>query len=96
MNWKPEFKKSTRPEKKYMVTTPKGKLIHFGGIKPNRQPHSQFRDSTGLGLFSKYDHNNPKRRQLYRIRHRAIKTKDGTPAYKDKEQPAYYSWFYLW
>lgn len=91
MNWKPEFKKSTRPEKKYMVTTPKGKLIHFGS-----RFHEHYRDTTPLKLYKNLDHNNPKRRRLYRLRHMAIKTKDGTPAYKNKEQPAYYSLNYLW
>jgi hypothetical protein len=86
-----DFKKSTRKDKKYMVRTPKGKLIHFGQIG-----FEQFKDSTGLGLYSHLDHGDKNRRRLYRLRHRAIKTKDGKPAYKDKESSSYYSWNYLW
>jgi hypothetical protein len=90
-NWKPEFKKSTKDFKKYMVVTPKGRTVHFGDKR-----YQHYRDTTGKGLYSHLDHNNPKRRQLYRIRHRAIKTKEGRPAYKDKEQSSYYSYNYLW
>lgn len=89
-----EFKKSTRKNKKYMVRTPKGKLIHFGNLTPPANEH--FKDSTPLKLYSHLDHNDKKRRQAYRKRHMAIKLKDGTPAYKSKEQPAYYSLNYLW
>ena len=90
-----EFKKSTRSDKKYMVKTPSGKWIHFGAVV-NGKPMEQFKDSTGLGIYSKYDHGDKKRRDAYRARHKAIKLKDGTPAYKNKEQAAYYSWKYLW
>ena len=91
----PEIMKSTRKDKKYMVRTPKGKLIHFGAIV-NGKPMEHYKDSTGLGLYSKYDHGDKKRRDKYRARHSKIFLKDGSPAYKDKEQSAYYSWVYLW
>lgn len=91
----PEFMKSTRKDKKYMVRTPNGKLVHFGAIV-NGKPMEHYKDSTGLGLYSKYDHGDPKRRANYRNRHKAIKLKDGTPAYKNKESSSYYSFTYLW
>ena len=87
----PTFMRSTLKHKKYMVRTPQGKLIHFGDKR-----FSQYRDSTGLGLYSHLDHNDPKRRAKYRKRHKAIKTADGRPAYLDKEQAAYYAYNYLW
>ena len=90
-----DIQKSTRVNKKYMVRTPKGKLIHFGAIV-NGKPMGQFKDSTGLGLYSKYDHLDKKRRASYRARHKAIKLNDGSPAYKNKEQAAYYAWHLLW
>ena len=91
----PEFKKSTRKGKKYMVKVPSGKWIHFGAIV-NMIPMEQFKDSTGLGLYSKYDHGDKKRRASYRARHKAIKLKDGTLAYKNKNSASYWSMKYLW
>lgn len=90
----PEFKKSTRKDKKYMVKVG-DKWIHFGAVV-NMVPMQQFKDSTGLGLYSKYDHGDKKRRDAYRARHKAIKLKDGTLAYKNKNSASYWSWRYLW
>jgi hypothetical protein len=87
----PEFSKSNIEGKKYSVITPSGKKIHFGSSN-----YKHFKDVTGVGAWSHLDHNDEKRRSLYKKRHSAIETKDGNPAYKDKEQPAYYSWNYLW
>ena len=88
------FLKSSKANKKYMVSVD-GKVVHFGAIKDG-VPMSQYRDSTGLGLYSKYDHNDKERRDRYRARHRAIKLKDGTPAYKKKYSPAWFSYNFLW
>lgn len=90
----PAFSKSTRANKKYMVMY-NGKKIHFGAIV-NGKPMEQFKDSTGLGLYSKYDNGDKKRRASYRARHKAIKLKDGTLAYKNKNSPSYWSMKYLW
>ena len=90
----PTFSKSTRATKKYMVVY-NGKKIHFGAIV-NMIPMEQFKDSTGLGLYSKYDHGDKKRRASYRARHKAIKLKDGTLAYKNKNSASYWSMKYLW
>ncbi len=87
----PEFKRSTRKNKKYMVRSPKGKLIHFGDTR-----YQHYEDRTPLKLYANLNHKDPKRRQAYRKRHEAIKLKDGTPAYKNKEQSSYYSYYYLW
>ena len=87
----PEFKRSTRQNKKYMVRTPKGKLIHFGDTR-----YQHFKDKTPLKLYSNLDHGDKKRRDAYRKRHEKILLKDGTPAYKNKEQSAYYSYYFLW
>lgn len=51
---------------------------------------------SGLKLYSHLDHNDKKRREAYRARHEKVKTKDGTPAYKDKEHAAYYAYNFLW
>ena len=86
-----QFRKSKTKFKKYDALTPKGRWIPFGDKR-----YFQYRDATPLKLYKHLDHNDPARRKRFRDRHREIKTKDGTPAYLDKEQPAYYSWHYLW
>ena len=56
------------------------KWIHFGSDK-----HEDY-----------LMHNDNKRRENYKKRHKAIKLKDGTPAYKNKMQPAYWSMRFAW
>jgi len=90
----PEFKKSTRKDKKYMVKVG-NKWIHFGAIV-NGKPMEQFKDSTGLGLYSKYDHGDKERRKRYLARAKGIKDKQGNLTWKDKESSNYYSIKYLW
>lgn len=87
----PKFEKSNLKGKKYSVITPSGKKIHFGSSL-----YHHYKDTTGLGLWSHKDHNDKERREKYRARHSAIKTQEGNLAYTDKEQPAYYSWNFLW
>jgi hypothetical protein len=57
-----------------------GKTIHFG--------HRKFSDYT--------HHNDDKRRANYRARHQVILKKDGKPAYLDKNQASYWSYWLLW
>jgi len=89
--WQPIFHRSNRKGKKYSVYTPSGKLVSFGSLG-----HDHYKDSTGLNLYSHLDHNDPERRRLYRARHSKILLKDGTPAYLSKEQPAFFSYHFLW
>tara|TARA_R110002167_G_scaffold310673_1_gene515591 strand:- start:22 stop:300 length:279 start_codon:yes stop_codon:yes gene_type:complete len=69
------LRKSTRKNKKYMIdlidhkTGKKKKTIHFGAIKKDGTPYSQFKDTTPLKLYSKYDTNDKERRKLYYKRH---------------------------
>ena len=88
---KPKFTKSNQSGKKYSVITPSGKKIHFGAVG-----YSHYKDTTGLGVYSHLNHLDKKRREKYRKRHEKIKTKSGKLAYKDKEQPSYYAYHYLW
>tara|TARA_R110000782_G_scaffold233899_1_gene320061 strand:- start:348 stop:623 length:276 start_codon:yes stop_codon:yes gene_type:complete len=68
------LRKSTRKNKKYMIdlidhkTKKKIRTIHFGAIKKDGTPYSQFKDKA-LGLYSKYDTNDKARRKLYYKRH---------------------------
>ena len=69
------LRKSTRKSKKYMIdlvdhkTGKKIKVIHFGAIRPNGIPYEQFKDATGLGLYSKYNTLDKKQRARYYKRH---------------------------
>ncbi len=87
----PEFKKSTRKGKKYMVKTPSGKWIHFGSSSME-----QYRDSTGLGLYSHLNHNDKDRRKRYLARAKGIKNKQGKLTWNDPESANYYSVRFLW
>lgn len=87
----PVFQKSKVKNKKYSVKSPSGRTINFGDTR-----YQHYKDATGLGLYSHLDHKDPERRKKYRERHSKILLKDGTPAYKNKEQAAYYSYYFLW
>ncbi len=54
---------SDRQDKKY-VAIKDGTKVHFGHPK-----YQQWKDSTGLGLYSHLDHNDPKRRANFISRH---------------------------
>ena len=88
---KPEFKKSNRKGKKYMVKTPSGKWIHFGA-----SGMEQFKDSTGLGLYSHLNHIDKERRRRYLARAKGIKNKQGKLTWDNPESANYYSVKYLW
>lgn len=88
------FKKSKKKGKKYdaiLLNKKTGMLVSvpFGGIKKNGIPYEQYKDTTGNGLYSKYDHNDKKRRKRYRQRHMTYLK----PGYFS---PGYFSWKYLW
>lgn len=85
-----KFFKSDRKGKKYMVVYD-GKKIHFGDS--NMQ---QYKDSTGLGLYSHLDHNDNERRRLYRTRASKITNKEGKLTYNNPSSSNYYSYWYLW
>lgn len=85
-----QFKKSTHKDKKYMVLY-NGKWIHFGDI--NMQ---QYKDSTGLGLYSSLNHNDEKRRKSYLARAKGIKDGYGNLTYDNPNSANYYSIRYLW
>ena len=86
-----DFKKSTRDGKKYMVMTPSKKWIHFGDIKSE-----QYRDTTGLGLYTHLNHNDKKRQASYLARAKGIKNKKGDLTWKDKNSANYFSVKFLW
>ena len=76
-----KFQKSKTANKKYDAIlqnkkTNKLKKIPFGAYQKNGKPYEQYQDTTGLGLFSNYDHKDKERRLNYRKRHR-VYIKDG-------------------
>lgn len=77
-----DIKVSSRKGKRFMITRPDGKLIHFG-LYP----------FTGEGAY--IDHGDDKIRKNWRARHKKI-LKDGKPAYKNPDSPEFYSWNLLW
>lgn len=85
------FKKSNRKGKKYSVITPSGKTVHFGNSN-----HEQYKDSTGLRLYSHLDHCDEARRDRYLARAKGIKNKKGELTWTDPETANFYSVKYLW
>lgn len=64
------FRKSTNRYKKYDAILSDGRIIPFGSIKRSGEPYAQYHDSTGLNLYSDYDHKDKKRRYAYFKRHK--------------------------
>jgi hypothetical protein len=88
-----EFVKSPIQTKKYraiLQNKKTGRLvkIDFGGVKKDGTPYTQYKDTTGLGLYSDYDHLDKKRRARYRKRHKVNSIKPFSANY--------FSWFFLW
>jgi hypothetical protein len=83
------FRVSHRKDKKYDALLADGRVIHFGGVKRDGKPYDQFKDSTPLKAFSKYDHNDKTRRERFYKRHGPL----------DESNPYTADWFskkYLW
>ena len=84
-----KFEKSDRKNKKYngiLQNKLNGKIVK---IPFGHSFYEQFKDSTGLGLYSNKDHGDLKRRQLYRQRH----AKDIRKGYYS---PGFMSYYFLW
>jgi len=80
---------------KYTAILKDGRRVNFG-----HRDYQHYKDSVpkrlGGKLWSHNDHNDKERRQRYRRRHEAIKTKSGKPAYKVKYSPSWFSYHFLW
>jgi hypothetical protein len=82
------FRKSKTKNKKYEAMlenkkTEKIKFIPFGDKR-----YEQYQDKTGLDVYSHKNHNDKKRRELYRKRH------EGED--KNKFSSGYFAMKYLW
>ena len=88
--------KSTNKNKKMMVLTPKGKIIHFGQIgyedftqhKDKKRQQSYCARSAGI--------KDKQRRENYCKRSAGIKDKQGNLTKNNKESANYYSRKFLW
>lgn len=85
------FEKSTRRNKKYAGILSNGKKVHFGDSR-----FGQYRDRTGLGLYSSKDTMDPDKREAYKSRHSRILNEFGIPFAEIKFTPAWFSMNYLW
>jgi hypothetical protein len=80
------FEKSRNKYKKYDAILYKNnryKRVPFGASS-----YQQYKDTTGLGLYTKLNHNDKERRRLYRLRHAGEQ--------KNLYSSGYFSWYYLW
>jgi hypothetical protein len=80
---------------KYTAIMKDGSKVSFG-----HKDYQQYKDSVpksmGGGLWTGKNHNDKKRRDSYRKRHRGVLNKLGKPAYKVKYSPSWFSYYYLW
>lgn len=85
-----KFERSHLKDKKYNavlkhIDTGRIKKIPFGA-----RGYAQYKDSTGLKLYSSQDHLDEERRQRYRARHK------GEGNETRKYSAGYFSWHFLW
>ena len=89
------FEKSHLANKKYnailMSRADREKKVRvpFGAIRPDGEPYEQYKDLTGLNLYSDWDHNDRERRKRFVQRHkRNLKY--------NTYSPTYFAIHYLW
>ena len=83
------FEKSIHRHKKYDAILRNKKSGRRVRVPFGDASYAQYKDSTGLGLYTKLNHNDLKRRARYRQRH-INDVKSGFYS------PGYMSWYYLW
>lgn len=82
---------STKPNKKYQVSTPSGKVVHFGTAG---RPH--YKDRTPDGAFTHLNDFDETKRQKQLAKFTSERREDGLPLCMDKEHPWYYEVNFLW
>ena len=83
------FRKSIRRGKKYdakLKNKKTGRVTHMPFGASNYQ---QYKDTTGLGIYTSKNHLDEKRRRAYRARHKGFLR-------KGYYSPSYFSYFFLW
>ena len=83
-----KFEKSKIKKKKYDTILQNNVNGNFRRVPFGQIGYQQYKDATGLKLYSNLNHLDKERRRLYRLRH------DGEA--KNKFSSGYWSWKYLW
>ena len=86
----PEFMKSTRKNKKYMVKVDND-WVHFGDTR-----YEHFFDKVPLKLYSHLNHGDKERKKRYLARAKGIRDKQGKLTANDPKSPNYWSIRWLW
>jgi hypothetical protein len=85
-----KFEVSKNPKAKYDALVLNKKTNKIKRVSFGARAYQHYQDKTGVGAFSHLNHNDEKRRKLYRARH-------GANGYqKIKFSPAYFSYNFLW
>ena len=82
------FEKSHLKTKKYNAVLENRKTKREVRVPFGASSYEQYKDSTGLGLYSSKNHNDKKRRASYRSRHKNDNLNDYSPGF--------FSWNFLW
>ena len=86
---------SSRKNKKYSATIKskagRTRTVHFG-----HPDYQQYRDVTGLGLYSRCNHGDRERRSRYFARHEGVRKKNGSLAIDDPTSASFLSAVLLW
>lgn len=82
------FQESRRKNKKYDAILRNEKTLKYKYVPFGDKRYEQYKDNTGLNIYSHLDHNDKMRRKNYRKRHYKTHFK--------KFSPSYFSWHYLW
>ena len=86
-----KFEKSDRKGKKYNAVLENKETKRQVRVPFGDSNFPQYRDTTGIGAFSKSDTMDKNRKRLYRQRHSKEK-----PLFKEFYSPGFFSWRYLW
>jgi hypothetical protein len=84
------FKKSKNPNKKYTAILINKKTNRTVNVNFGSTMYQQYKDSTGLNFYSKYDHLDKERKKRYKLRHK------GEGDNNKKYSSAWFSYWYLW
>lgn len=84
-----KFQKSKTENKKYDAILKNKKSLMLKKISFGDSRYQQYRDNTGLGLYTHLNHNDIKRKKAYQIRH-------AEDMHEGFFSPGYFSMKYLW
>lgn len=84
------FEKSKRPGKKYDAVLKNKKTGGEKRVPFGDSNYEQYKDSTGLGLYSKKNHLDKQRRDNYRSRHQGEGDDSNFP------KPGFFAYNFLW